>query len=73
MVLASRSSDDLAGMSIAFDAEGAMVAEAWRDDPVLLVALDISAARLYRRRHDPMRLRRPRLYGPLARGEEGQL
>ena len=69
-VLASRAGEGLAGRSMAVDPDGTPIAEAGPEDSWLVAPLDLAAFADRRRFGDPLRLRRPRLYGRLAHGDE---
>ena len=74
VVLANRLGDGvLVGMSQIYDPEGELIESVEMGQPFGVARIDVKRLAIQRQRGQALNLRRPRLYGSLASGEEGAL
>lgn len=70
VLVASRSEMGLTGHSVLFHPDGHLIAQSNPERGSASFSLDREEIAAFRRRHDPLRWRHPRLYTPLARFDE---
>jgi N-carbamoylputrescine amidase len=73
LVFANRSSGATDGWAFLANGNGAIAMHSRTEDRVHTVEVDLALIARLRATQSPIRLRRPRLYGPLASGDEGSL